>query len=393
MIFFFVLLWMASNFIISFLGQFFVPYLGFFPYKDLFELSKLPNFILSLANFDGLHYVIIASQGYQQFQQAFFPLFPLLIKGLTFLTRDYFLSGLIISNISFLIGTFIFTKYLKAIKVTDKNILWTIVFLLAFPTSFYFGALYTEGLFFLLLISSLYFFQKKQFIFAAVFALLTSLTRFIGIFLFVPFLITLLVEAKTQRLLRLGTHWTPRSKKDLCRASTTVILLLAPLLGLFIYSFYLLKTTGDPLNFLNSQKAFAGRDPGLVIPLQVYFRYFKIFLTAKLNFQYAISLLEFITFNGVLLVLALDLYKIIKKKLYVTFPQRLALNIFSLFNLIIPTFTGTFLSIPRFVLLSLSFFIFLGESRSLIFKISLLVFFLILHVILVALFIQGYFIS
>lgn len=161
-------------------------------------------------------------------------------------------------------------------------------------------------------------------------------------------------------------------------------------MGLFTYMIYLLKTTGDPFLFFNSQKVFgANRSTNLILLPQVYFRYLKIFFTASFNFQYFIAVIEFFIFNLVFLVLVFDLFYVLKKRNQ----NLLALNLFSLANLILPTLTGTFSSITRYSLLSLSFFLFLSKIKSKVVKITLGFLFLILHLILFGFYLQGYFIG
>jgi hypothetical protein len=153
---------------------------------------------------------------------------------------------------------------------------------------------------------------------------------------------------------------------------------------------YLLKTTGDPLLFLNSQKVFgANRSTTIIFLPQVYFRYLKIFFTASFNFQYFVAVLEFFIFNLVFLVLIFDFLNALKKKNQ----NLLALNLFSVANLILPTLTGTFSSITRYSLLSLSFFLFLSRIKSKSVKITLGFLFLILHLVLFGFYLQGYFIG
>ena len=155
------LVWRVFDFLIIFFSQKIIPYLGFFPYKDQLPGFNLPHWLSSLANFDGLHYIFIARDGYAQYEQAFFPLYPLLIKFLTPLFfNNQLLTGLIISNVSFFLGLILFYKYLKLISSDLPTValakagsirfnpILSILFLLAFPTSFFFGAVYTEGLFF-----------------------------------------------------------------------------------------------------------------------------------------------------------------------------------------------------------------------------------------------------
>ena len=68
---------------------------------------KAPYF-WAWGNFDGEHYISIAQRGYGQGEQAFFPLYSLLIKGLSVLfgkgIEIYVLMGLLISNFSFFIS-------------------------------------------------------------------------------------------------------------------------------------------------------------------------------------------------------------------------------------------------------------------------------------------------
>lgn len=375
-------IWRIFDFLIIFFSQKVIPYLGFFSYKDDLPRFNLPNWLSSLANFDGIHYIKIAKNGYLQYEQAFFPLYPILIKFLTPLFfNNQLLTGIIISNISFLLGLFFFYKYLKLIFPNNSNNL-TIVFILFFPTSFFFGAIYTEGLFFLLVTSTLYFLKKEQYSLVAIFAFLTSLTRIIGVFLIIPIIF----------------HFLGKYKKK-----ASLFPIITPILGLAVYCFYLFKTTGDPFFFFSAQPAFgASRSTHLISFLQVYWRYFKIFFTANHDFKYFVSIIEFSFFSFVFIVLILDLLKNLgiknlkfnkNFKLKIKNFDLLGLNLFSLVNIILPTLTGTFLSIPRFSLMSLSFFIYLSQIKNVFIKYLVLGIFLILHILLLGYFTQGYFIS
>ncbi|QQG44327.1 MAG: hypothetical protein HYW86_00185 [Candidatus Roizmanbacteria bacterium] len=378
-IFILLVFWKIFNLLTAYLAPYFISYLGFFPYKEFFKWSNLPYFVESFANFDGLHYIVIAYQGYLVYNQVFFPLYPLLIRGLNFFLHDYLLSGLLISNLSFVLAILIFKKYLTNLKISSKNSFWIILVTLSFPTAFFFGALYTEGLFFLLFISALYFLQKKNYWAVIFFSILTALTKFIGVFLFVPFAIILFFEYF--------------EKRKYLKKPILFLVIVSPIIGFLIYGFYLFQTTGDFFYFFRSQEAFAGRSLNFVPLFQVYYRYFKILIINPHNYSYFISLFEFAVFNLVFAVLIADLYKLIKKKIYIHRSYRLALNFFSFINLIIPTFTGTLASIPRYALFSLSFFFFLSEIKQTWLKIGLVILFLILQAVFLAFFIQGYFVS
>jgi len=397
----------------AFIAQKTVPYLGFFPYKELLVEYHLPSWISACANFDGIHYLLIAKQGYSQWEQAFFPLYPLLIKALTFVIPNSLVAALFISNTSFAIGLIFFQKLLKRWGLQTNTL---ILFLLAFPTAFFFGIIYTESLFFMLFILSLYFLYKKKYWLAGICAAFSSATRLIGIFLIIPFFFHFITDYK-------GTL-----KSFNISALRFKPVLFSPLLGLFSYMFYLWRTTGDPLFFFNSQPLFgANRSTHLIFLPQVYYRYLKILFTASHNFQWYLSFFEVGIFSVVFIVLILDLVKIVmnissfrpasggeksserseRKNSNASLDfsitsffrndrdvmNRLGLNIFSLINIILPTLTGTFSSIPRYTLFSFSFFLYLAQLKSRGIKIGIFVAFVTLQIILFSLFIQGYFVG
>lgn len=380
------LMWRGFDFLIIFFSQKIIPYLGFFPYGDQLLNFDLPSWIYALANFDGLHYLSIARNGYAQYEQAFFPLYPILINFFSpFFSNNQLITGLIISNISFLLGLIILYKYLKLIFPKDRgsNML-TVIALLLFPTSFFFGAVYTEGLFFLFLITTLYFLKKNNYLFAGLFAFFASLTRLVGVFLIIPIIF----------------HFFSQNKKTIIHHLLSIA---SPLIGLGIYCLYLYQTTGDPLFFVTSQPIFgANRSSNLILLPQVYWRYFKIFITAAHDPRFYVSVVEFLIFNFVFIVLILDLLKNLgimnlkfnrNLKFKISNFNLLGLNLFSLANLILPTLTGTFSSIPRYSLFSLSFFIYVVQIKNNFVKYLILFTFLFLHVLLLGYFTQGYFIS
>ena len=61
------------------------------------------------ANFDGMHYLAIAEEGYHQYQQAFFPLFPLTIRAFEPLFgANYFRSAIFVTHAAFLLSLLLF---------------------------------------------------------------------------------------------------------------------------------------------------------------------------------------------------------------------------------------------------------------------------------------------
>lgn len=398
---------------ITLIAPFFLAYEGFFPYKEVISAYNLPQFLYSMANFDGAHYILIAEKGgYFEYQQAFFPLYPILIFLLTPLVMgNYLVAGLTISHLAFLIALFILNEYLKLLKVPKTQILWFFIFLLVFPTSYYFRALYTESLFFLLFILSLYLYEKKQYVLASVASAFTSFTRLVGIFLVAPFLTSALsrygmVEKKTKKATTFSWKEMQNLPQSMLRTLgesvkakkipvSVYISLIAPLGGLALYMQYLAHDTGDPLAFVHVQSVFdANRSTdSLVLLPQVLFRYMKIFFTAQVNHQYINAAIEFIVFNTALVILTLDGIKHAKTIASKVSMKYLGIWLFSVINLILPTLTGTLSSTPRYALMSIAIFFFLSQVSHKWIKVTIAWLFFLLHVIMLSFFIQGYFVG
>lgn len=291
-----------------------------------------PPWLWSRANFDGIHYLDIAKKSYGIYQQDFFPLYPKLIKELTPLLngRDL-VAGLAISTISLLLALLIFFHLIK-LDFQESIAKRAVIYLLIFPTSFYFAAVYTESLFLMLALASFYFARTKHWWLAGIFGMLAASARLPGIFLFPALFIELWFQSGFQQ----------KSKKDFKYFFGNLVPLLFILLGLIGYMAYLSAEFNDPLLFLRVQPYFgAGRTATkLVLIYQVFWRYLKMLITVdKFTPTYFVCVLE--CFTGVAF-LFLILFAYLRRWFpYVTF---MALAY------ITPTLTGTFSSLPRYAL-------------------------------------------
>lgn len=353
-------IWRFFLFLTAYLSPFIIPNFGNkFPYADQHLMnSGLPHFIWSFANFDGVHYLIIAKDGYSnQFTQVFFPFFPLIINFIGKIFSINFISAaLIVSNASFLLGLIIFFELVTKF-FNQKIAFWSILLLLTFPTSFFFGSTYTESLFFLLTVSSFYLLSEKRVILASFLGLLASATRLMGIFLAPSFYLT-----------------------DIKRKYIPLIIIP---LGLLSYMVFLKIRFNNPLYFLTAQEIFGQERStnSVVLFPQVVFRYIKILLTTK-GLVFNIALLELsATFFALVTIF------IFRRKI----PREWFA--FSLFAILIPTLTGTFASMPRYILVVFPLFIALGTIKSDFQKIVLASAFSILLFVLTCLFTQGYWVA
>ena len=330
------LIWRALLLVITFLGTKLLPlnegYLG----GGIEQYLKNP-LLWSWANFDGIHYLTIAKSGYQ-FRQAFFPLYPYFVRSLTTFTENYLFSGLLISHFSLIIALFLLYKLVR-LDFSEGIARRSLVYLLIFPTSFYLGSVYSESLFLALVLGSFYAARKKHWWIAGVLGAFASATQFVGIFLFPA----LLVEWYSKK---------GKRKKKIIKEIGECLPLFFIAVGFLFYMGYLKETVGDPLYFIHIQPLYGAQRTGvkLILLYQVFWRYIKMLITVqKLTPTYFVVILE--SLAGVTF-LFLSIFAYLRRWFtYVTF---MALAF------ITPTLTGTFSSLPRYVLVLFPGFILLA---------------------------------
>ncbi len=353
------LIWRVYLFILGFISFSILPiFKASFPFIDEYLISSgFPQWFWQWGNFDGVHYLDIAKNGYHASGlQVFFPFYPLTIKLVSVFIPNYFLSAFIISNMSFFLALLLFYKVIT--KYFDrKTAQWAVIFMTFFPTSFFFGAIYTEALFLLLLLLTL----STPGIISGLLAGLAGCTRLVGLF-FVPAAI-------------FKKPWNYFGAFGL--------------LGIVTYMTYLWVQFSNPFYFLSGQGAFRNQRATslstLVSPPQVLVRYLKIFLTADPgHYDYAVALWEFSFF--VFAVIALLLLTV-KKKIPASW------LFYGWCSLLLPAFSGTLSSMPRYVLTIFPIYIGLALIKSPYLKIGLLLMSAILLSIFTILFARGYWVG
>lgn len=114
---------------------------------------------------------------------GFFLLFPLLIKMLTFVFRDFFISGLLLSFFGSLTAGY-FLQKLVSLDGDDHNesgkALW---YFYLFPTSYFLVVPYSEAVFLALSIASFYFARRRRWLISGGLAALALAARVNGIVL------------------------------------------------------------------------------------------------------------------------------------------------------------------------------------------------------------------
>jgi len=351
------------------------------PIKDCCETfgSNLNlNYLSNIwANFAGSDFIDLARQGYgpslKPATYIFFPLFPWLIGTVNQIFHNYLASGLIISHLSLIAALYFLYKLIK-LDYKDDIAKLSLIILIIFPTSFFFGSVYTESFFLLLVILSFYFARKNLFFLACLMALFASATRIAGIFVW-PALIWEIWQGH-------------QSRKEKEGFDSALVWLALPPLGLLSYMKFLYSKTGDALFFLKVTPDFG---PNLVISKlillhQVFYRYIKmVVFSSHTDITFAVIILELIVGTAFLLLTIVAFKK-----------MRLSYAIYMLLSYLIPTFTGTFATQPRYVLTAFPAFILIAlwyQKQSPLVKRFYVAINIIFGIIAIALFTRGYFIG
>jgi hypothetical protein len=207
--------------------------LGNFSTKSL----RLNTLLYSWFRWDSGHFTSIATRGYDRpYRTAFFPLFPLLERGLAFLTHDPFIAGLIISNLTCLMMFTVLYRLVQEDFDADRAYR-TVLYFSVFPTAFFFAAAYNESLFLCCALLSFYYMRQGPWWLAGLFGLLASLTRSAGLLLLLPFF----YEYLRQRRFKLHTI-----RFDMLAAMGIPA-------GLGIFALYCYFRFHDPLAFSHAQ--------------------------------------------------------------------------------------------------------------------------------------------
>ena len=138
---------------------------------------------------DTLHYQAIAERGYGAFDSALFtpPLFPFLMNVTAPLFGGNTLaSGMFISGLAFLACLIAIHQVGKLELGSESDAFRATLFLASFPTAFFLAAAYSESLFLLGAILSLYSARKEHWIAAGLWGAVAAVTRTPGPFLVFP---------------------------------------------------------------------------------------------------------------------------------------------------------------------------------------------------------------
>lgn len=199
----------------------------------------------ALGAWDGRWYRTVAENGYllqpgRQSDPAFFPLFPLLLRGLHGIGLGYLTAGLIVAQLGFLAALFAFERLTRELFDTAFA-RRTVVYLALFPMGFVFSMTYPESVVLCVIALAGVAALRGHWIAVAILMVLGSLARPETLFVSIPLLVLALRER------------TPRLRGSAFGA------VLAPFAGLGSFALYLGLTLHDPLAWTHAERAWGRR--------------------------------------------------------------------------------------------------------------------------------------
>jgi hypothetical protein len=316
---------------------------------------------------DAQFFLFISHAGYKHGDRTCgsYPLYPLLIRWGSALTGGHdILTGVVLSNLFSLVAFLLFFQ-MTARRYGDAVAALALGLLLVFPGSLFFQFIYSESVFFLLLMLFCFGLEREHLGLALVAGFLLPLTRAVGIFCVFPLVWHLFFRSPPAWWVSLAGQqdWAGRIARvvqprgdDLpvtnsrgWAGARAVGLVLAPFFGWAAYFLLMQQSTGDAFEGIKAQKVFRVQSIGHLYDLP---RFVKEFFNITQWHGYTGSLLDRCSF-----ILLIDCFPLLWK-----------LNkqwcLWAFFIGVVPAVSGGFTSETRFVSVVFPLFIALGVLLS-----------------------------
>jgi hypothetical protein len=152
------------------------------------------------ARWDSVWYLAIAQGGYdhQVARTAFFPLYPLLLRGLGLVIGSDLVAGVVISLAAFAVALVILYR-LVALELDDELARLTLLLIAFCPMAYFFSAVYSESLFLALSVGCIWLARTGRWAWAGLLGGLAAAERATGVTLVVPLVLLYLYGPRVER--------------------------------------------------------------------------------------------------------------------------------------------------------------------------------------------------
>lgn len=202
------------------------------------------HLLVGWARYDAGWYAHIATEGYsytpgQQSPVAFFPAYPVVLRGLGALGVDTFIAGVLLTLVCGLAAVVLFTRWARLLEgeeaARDAGLL-----LVLYPFAYYlYGAMYSDALFLLLVVGAFYLLERGQLLPAVLLAAVATAARPVA-----PALVFGLLARRLEWKHHRGEKWSLQDALPVLAA-----------LGLVVYCLYLWRAFDEPFAFAKVQSA------------------------------------------------------------------------------------------------------------------------------------------
>lgn len=207
---------------------------------------SMKNLFSELIKWDSHHYIGIARYGYRnegdpRFHIVFYPLYPLLVKGFSYLFGGNITAAAFIQpNIFMALSIAVMYKLLR-IDFSERTTKTAILLLIFNPFSFFFSLPFTEATFLFLSLLFMLMLKKEKWLIAGICGFFAALTKNFGLILIIPYGVWLITVACKRHF---------NFKQFICRLLPAFLILV----GFGVYLLINKLVTGDWFKFMEYQR-------------------------------------------------------------------------------------------------------------------------------------------
>jgi hypothetical protein len=324
----------------------------------------------SFARFDSGWYFGIARYGYEfveggRSNLAFFPLYPMLMRYVAIALgggrRNVYLAGILISWTCFVVASALLYRLARHFCSEDAAVR-AVIYTSVFPFGFFFGVVYSESLYLMLIVGSFLAFTEKRWLLGGLAGAALSATRVNGI-LALPALA--------------WVAWQAAGQDRIARRYALVGIALVPF-GFEIYASFVYSLSGSFLEWMYSIQRwnyYPGGPPwtplvNLLTPM----------LTQPYRFLTEVPGATYDLLNGLAVIFSLAMLPLVKVRLGWPYVLLMVMNLW------LPLSSGVLEGTGRYCTVLFPMFIALGAVRSLMLRQWILVVFAALYMLCRALF-------